>query len=70
MTTTTAQIELLDENSEENRVTRWRLRMLLKAGYGEEQAQALALRRDVDLHEAIGLVRHGCPPDVAFRILD
>jgi hypothetical protein len=70
MAMTTARIELRDENSEENRVTRWRLRMLLRAGFDDEQARTLALRRDVDLHDAVGLVRHGCPPDVAFRILD
>jgi hypothetical protein len=69
VSTTTERVECLKENSEESRVTRWRLRMLLKAGYQQEQARTLALRRDVDLHQAVGLVEHGCPPDIAFRIL-
>jgi hypothetical protein len=69
MTTTTEHLELLAESTEENLVTSWRLHVLLRAGYEEAQARSLALRRDVDLHEAVELVRRGCPPEVAYRIV-
>lgn len=65
----TAQVELLGENAEADEVISWRLWVLARAGYDETTARALALRRDVDLHEAVELVRRGCPPKLAYRIL-
>jgi hypothetical protein len=55
--------------SELERVERWRAETLQRAGYGEDDARELASRLDVDLHEAIGLVEHGCPPELAVQIL-
>ena len=50
-------------------VVRWRLAQLLRAGYDRADAERLALRTEVDLHVAINLVRGGCPPLIAQRIL-
>lgn len=55
--------------SEDERVLLWRVDMLERAGYDEEAAVALALRRDVDLHQALALVERGCPHHTAVRIL-
>jgi hypothetical protein len=60
--------ELLME-SELGRVVEWRFRELKRAGYSERDARRLAERIDVDLHRAIDLLRSGCPPDTAVRIL-
>jgi Protein of unknown function (DUF5661) len=50
-------------------VVRWRLVQLLRGGYDRADAERLARRTDVDLHFAINLVRRGCPPQIAQRIL-
>jgi Protein of unknown function (DUF5661) len=50
-------------------VIHWRLVQLLRAGYDQADAERLARRTEVDLHFAINLVRRGCPPRVAQRIL-
>jgi hypothetical protein len=55
--------------TEETRVLRWRLEELLRAGYDAEGAGRLAPRNDVDLRSAVELVRRGCPPATALRIL-
>ena len=55
--------------SEAERVERWRTSELMRVGFPGDDAVALAARFDVDLHEAIELVRRGCPPDLALRIL-
>jgi hypothetical protein len=55
--------------SEDERVFSWRHASLLAAGYDGRLAFKLALRRDVDLHVALGLRRDGCPPETAARIL-
>lgn len=47
----------------------WRLKELLEAGYPTEIAEQIADRHDVDLHEAIRLVAHECPPRLAAEIL-
>ena len=50
-------------------VSSWRRDRLVEAGF----AQPLALRRAhdprYDLHALIELVEHGCPPQLAVRIL-
>ena len=51
------------------RVLSWRIEQLIAVGYDSDSAFVLALDRSVDLHEAIELVRRGCPPEIAFRIL-
>jgi hypothetical protein len=55
--------------TELERVERWRTAELMRVGYAGDDALALATRLDVDLHEAIALVQHGCPPELAVRIL-
>ncbi len=55
--------------SEIERVERWRVEELIRAGYDPLAAGQIALRSDIDLHQAIGLIAHGCPVDLAVRIL-
>jgi hypothetical protein len=55
--------------SEEARVVEWREQELLRAGYQPTAARAIARRNDVDLHKAVDLVRAGCDPALAARIL-
>ena len=55
--------------SEIERVERWRVEELIRAGYDPLAAGQIALRSDIDLHQAIGLLAHGCPVDLAVRIL-
>ena len=62
--TATSEVE-----TEEERVLRWRIDVLSQAGYDERLALKLALRRDVDLHRATDLLRRGCEPELAARIL-
>jgi hypothetical protein len=50
-------------------VTTWRLDQLLTAGYAFDAANLLSARTDVDLHLAVRLLVHGCPPKTALRIL-
>ena len=64
-----ATVEFEHRESEEERVIEWRAAALLRAGYESGAAFELALRSDVDLHLAVGLVRRGCPPGTAARIL-
>jgi len=41
----------------------------VRAGYTPEHAQELADLNHVDLHLATDLVRQGCTPELALRIL-
>ena len=61
--------EVETRESELERIERWRTGELLRAGYDHDAASELAGRLDVDLHTAIDLVRHGCPADLALKIL-
>jgi hypothetical protein len=51
------------------RIERWRAQELERAGYEPRSAGRLAVRHDVDLHLAIGLLERGCPVDLALKIL-
>jgi hypothetical protein len=51
------------------RVLGWRIEQLIAVGFESDAALVLALDRTVDLHEATELIRRGCPPPTAFRIL-
>jgi hypothetical protein len=51
------------------KVLGWRIEQLIGAGFDSDAAFVLALDRNVDLHEATELVRRGCPPATAVRIL-
>jgi hypothetical protein len=55
--------------TELDRVERWRTAELMRVGFAGDDAVALAVRLDIDLHEAIELVQRGCPPELAVRIL-
>ena len=64
---TAAQLQI--EETEQERVERWRSEALERAGYQPEAAAELAVRVDVDLHRAISLLESGCPAETALRIL-
>lgn len=55
--------------SEDERVFDWRLACLRAAGFDDDDSATLARERSVDLHVALDLVRRGCPPETAVRIL-
>jgi len=57
------------QETETERVERWRAEVLEKVGYDPASAIELAVRADIDLHRAIQLVEQGCPPELAVRIL-
>ncbi len=62
--------DIIEIETESERVERWRTAELMRVGFAGDDAVALAARTgDVDLHEAIELVRRGCPPELAVRIL-
>jgi hypothetical protein len=65
ITTRPQDQELLDEP---DRVVAWRISRLVRAGYCDQCAAALACS-DVDLHSAVELVERGCSPELALRIL-
>jgi hypothetical protein len=53
----------------EDSVIRWRMLVLLRAGYKWDDAVELATETAVDLHLAVDLVNRGCASDTARRIL-
>jgi xanthine/CO dehydrogenase XdhC/CoxF family maturation factor len=50
-------------------VLRWRFEELRRAGFETEDALIVAADAKIDLHLATRLLRRGCPPDTALRIL-
>jgi hypothetical protein len=50
-------------------VVRWRMLVLLRAGYLWNDAVELATTTNVDLHLAVELVERGCASETARRIL-
>ena len=65
--TTAAEIQL--QETEADRVVRWRAQELERAGFAPAAAAELAERNDVDLHRAIELLESGCPAELALEIL-
>jgi hypothetical protein len=63
-----AELRLHDQ-TEMERIEHWRAEALERAGFDSRSAGALAMRHDVDLHDAIDLLERGCPPDLALQIL-
>ena len=57
------------EDTELDKIERWRIEELERAGYGTRAAGRLAARHDIDLHHAIELLDLGCPPELAIKIL-
>jgi hypothetical protein len=50
-------------------VTSWRRDRLVEVGFALPLALRLARDGRYDLHALIELVEHGCPPELALRIL-
>lgn len=65
---TAAQFEQLEE-VEAHEILHWRFDQLVRAGYPPESATVLASHVEIDLHEATALLRRGCHPATAMRIL-
>jgi hypothetical protein len=65
---TAAEFEVLSE-SEAEKIIAWRFHELSNAGYEVDDALCLATHTEIDLHVAADLIRRGCPPKTAFRIL-
>jgi len=64
-----AAAELITQETEVERIERWRSEELERAGYEAAAASLLASRADVDLHYATDLLRNGCAPELALQIL-
>lgn len=47
---------------------RWRRRLLEHAGIAPELARAVARDERYDVHELLGLLERGCPPQLAIDI--
>ena len=54
--------------SERIKIESWRLHVLIEAGYPLPLAEKIA-HSNVDLHQAVDLVRAGCVPALATEIL-
>ena len=65
---TVAERSALDESWIDS-VREWRLEELLRAGYEVEDATEVAFHLEVDLHQAVDLVRRGCPSATAVQIV-
>ncbi len=63
----TADVEQRETAEEE--ILDWRFEQLLLVGYERRQARVLSRRREGDLHQAVDLVRRGCPHALALQIL-
>jgi hypothetical protein len=63
-----AELDLHVE-TESERIERWRVEELERAGYSQGDAVELASRSYIDLHLAVELIGRGCPPETATRIL-
>jgi hypothetical protein len=62
------QIHIL-EVTERDRIEHWRTEELERAGYSHRAAGRLAARHDIDLHRAVSLLKRGCAPELALKIL-
>jgi hypothetical protein len=66
---TAAELQVLELDTEAERVLLWREEELERAGYGHDTARRLAESTHVDLHLATELLRRGCPESMAVQIL-
>ena len=69
MATVEVQEAVREVETESERVLRWRVDELSRAGYDDRLALKLALQPHVDLHRAVDLLRNGCEPTLAAQIL-
>jgi hypothetical protein len=63
-----AEVQTFEE-TEAERIERWRAEELERAGYEPRAAAKIAVRPDIDLHLAVDLLARGCAPDLALKIL-
>ncbi len=63
-----AELQLMHV-TEIDRIERWRHEELERAGYDPESALVLSASHDVDLHDAVNLLKRGCTVDLALQIL-
>jgi hypothetical protein len=63
----TAQSNEVEQRDTE--VLRWRFDELRRAGFETDDALIVASAVQIDLHLATKLLRRGCPPQTALRIL-
>ena len=61
--------QLEQRESPEQAVLDWRFEQLCRVGYDRGEARLLSRRVDVDLHQAVDLLRNGCPRELALAIL-
>ena len=66
MTAAEADVQV---ETELERIEAWRAEELQRAGYDGASADKLAVRHDVDLHFAAGLLSRGCSVELALDIL-
>jgi hypothetical protein len=52
----------------ERELREWRRHRLMSGGFEPGLAEQLAQDRRFDIHELLGLVDRGCPPELAARI--
>ena len=64
-----ASLEAAVAARSDDAVVRWRMIVLLRAGYSWDDAVELATDTRVDLHAAAELLAKGCPSEIARRIL-
>lgn len=62
-------VNFTETEHETERVEHWRFVSLERAGYDAESAAVLAASPEVDLHEAVSLVKSGCSVSLALQIL-
>lgn len=60
----------LSAPTEDELVEQWRKDELIRAGYPEIVARHIAPLKHIDLHQACNLIRRGCEPKLAVRILE
>ena len=66
---TQQQHAYLADDTDRERVIRWRVEQLARVGYSWPAAMVIAANTQIDLHEAVNIVRAGCHPEIAVRIL-
>lgn len=59
----------LQHTRQDDQLARWRRDQLVRSGFPQDIAAAVARDDHFDLHALIELVERGCPPDLAVRIL-
>jgi hypothetical protein len=62
-------MKLITPRRELESYTDWRERCLRENGFEDETANWLACAKAFDVHALLELVQHGCPPELAVRIV-